>query len=64
MTIREWIAATWAEWAPGVQRGRLSIGRMEIMTRAELARIARTQGDVGAVRERQGLPMWRERGRS
>lgn len=40
MTKREWLRATWAEWAPDYRAGRLDLGRVVIIvtTRRRLQR--------------------------
>lgn len=61
MTIRDWIAATWAAWAPTVEPGHVELGPIIILTREELANIVREHHDHGVIAERNGDGrLWRD----
>ncbi|RYC14557.1 hypothetical protein [Nocardioides zhouii] len=53
MTRREWIAATWAEWAPSYRSGRLDIGQFVIVSRKELSRWSWEHHASGANMQRE-----------
>lgn len=60
MTAREWLIATWAEWAPTLRPGRLEVGPLILITRGSLADVAREQHDIGVLAERRepGQRLW------